>query len=411
VSEHGGTTPRNDGSRPSYPPGTLRIGSIGGVDVLVRSSWLLVALLIAVLLAPQVEQAQPGLGALKYVAGLAFAVLLYLSVLLHEISHALMAQRYGLGVRSISLHFLGGATEIDSEARTPGQEFKVAVVGPLTSIVVGILALLLALLVVRDGLIGLAVGGLAIANLFVGGLNLVPGLPLDGGRVLRALVWKVTGNQHRGTIVAAWGGRIAAILVLLLPALDTWLWPSNLYNYLVAVVIAAFLWSGATSSMMTARVRRRLPALKARPLARRVIAVPGDLSVAEAVRRAQSEEAGAIVTHRGDDVLSGVVNETALLATPEERRAWVPVSSVARSIEQGLVLPADIAGEDLVRAMSHTPAEEYVLIQDDGSIYGVLATADVDKAFRSGVLEGHSDGPHAGTVAGETPTGSDRDAE
>ncbi len=109
-----------------------------GVDVLVRSSWLLVALLIAVLLAPRVEQVQPGLGALKYVAGVAFAVLLYLSVLLHEISHALMAQRYGLGVRSISLHFLGGATEIDSETRTPGQEFKVAVVGPLTSIAVGL---------------------------------------------------------------------------------------------------------------------------------------------------------------------------------------------------------------------------------------------------------------------------------
>ena len=98
----------------------MRIGSIRGVDVLVRSSWLLVALLIAVLLAPQVEQVQPGLGALKYVAGVAFAVLLYLSVLLHEISHAVMAQRYGLGVRSISLHFLGGATEIDSETRTPG---------------------------------------------------------------------------------------------------------------------------------------------------------------------------------------------------------------------------------------------------------------------------------------------------
>ena len=85
------------------------------------------------MLAPRIEQEQPGLGNLKYVAGLAFVVLLYLSLLLHEISHAVMAQRYGLGVRSISLNFLGGATEIDSEARTPGQEFKVAVVGPLTS--------------------------------------------------------------------------------------------------------------------------------------------------------------------------------------------------------------------------------------------------------------------------------------
>jgi Zn-dependent protease len=372
--------------RPAYPPGTLRIGSIGGVDVLVRSSWLLVALLIAFLLAPRVEQVQPGLGALKYVAGVAFAVLLYLSVLLHEISHALMAQRYGLGVRSISLHFLGGATEIDSEARTPGQEFKVAVVGPLTSIAVGVAALAL-LLVVPDGLLRLAVEGLAGANLVVGVLNLVPGLPLDGGRVLRAAVWKVTSSMHQGTIVAAWGGRVAAVLVLswpLLASLFTATGP-DLFDYLLAVVIASFLWSGATASMMSARVRKRLPALKARPLARRVIAVPRELSVAEAVRRAQDDGAGAMVTHAADERLDGVVSESALLATPEERRPWVPVSDVTRTLEQGMVLPADIVGEDLIRAMSRTPAEEYVLVEPDGTIYGVLATADVDQAFEAGV--------------------------
>ncbi len=373
-------------ARASYPPGTLRVGSIAGVDVLVRSSWLLVALLIAYFMAPRVEEVQPGLGAfLKFVAGVAFAMLLYLSVLLHEISHALMAQRYGLGVRSISLTFLGGATEIDSEARTPGQEFKIAVVGPLTSIAVGIAALGLFFLV-RDGLIGLALGGLAGANLVVGVLNLVPGLPLDGGRVLRALVWRVTNNVHRGTIVAAWGGRVAAVLALFYPAFER-LWLESrpdLFDYLLAVIIASFLWTGATQSIISARIRRRLPALKARPLARRVIAVPDELPIAEAVRRAQETGAGAIVVHAGDDRLSGVVNETALLATPEERRAWVPVSSVMRTIEDGLVLDADVAGEELIRAMSGTPAEEYVLVEQDGSIFGVLATVDVDRAFEEG---------------------------
>ena len=130
------------------------------------------------------------------VVGVAFAVLLYLSVLLHEMSHAVMAQRYGLGVRSISLNFLGGATEIDSDPRTPGQEFKVAVVGPLTSIAVGLVALGLSF-VTPDGLLRLAVGSLAGANLVVGVLNLVPGLPLDGGRLLRAVVWRVTGRWWR----------------------------------------------------------------------------------------------------------------------------------------------------------------------------------------------------------------------
>jgi Zn-dependent protease len=373
------------GVRPSYPPGTWRIGSIRGIDVLVRSSWLLVALLIAFLLAPRVEEVQPGLGAWKYVAGVAFAVLLYLSILLHEISHAVMAQRYGLGVRSISLHFLGGATEIDSETRTPGQEFKVAVVGPLTSLAVGVAAWALLLSADPDGLLGLAVRGLAGANLVVGVLNLVPGLPLDGGRVLRAFVWKLTGNMHRGTIVAGWGGRVTAVVVLVsLPLARVAGFRPDILDFAMAVIIAAFLWSGASASMASARVRRRLPALKARPLARRVVAVSDELPVAEAVRRAQESEAGAIVIHAGDDRLSGVVNEAALLATPEDRRAWVPVSSVSRTLEEGLVLPADIAGEELILAMSHTPAEEYVLVEEDGSLFGVLSTVDVDRAFEEG---------------------------
>jgi CBS domain-containing protein len=112
-----------------------------------------------------------------------------------------------------------------------------------------------------------------------------------------------------------------------------------------------------------------------------VIAVPGDLSVAEAVRRAQEAGAGGIVVHSGDDRLTGVVSEAALVATPHERRPWQPVSSVARSMEEGLVLPADIAGEDLVRALNRTPAAEYVLVEPDGGIYGLLSTADVDRAF------------------------------
>jgi Zn-dependent protease len=296
-----------------------------------------------------------------------------------------MAQRYGLGVRSITLHFLGGATEIDSETRSPGQEFLVAVVGPLTSIAVGLVAVGL-WFVTPDGLLRLAVEGLALANLVVGVLNLVPGLPLDGGRVLRALVWSLTNNMHRGTIVAAWGGRVAAVLVIAWPLLAP-LWtgtPSDLFDYLIAGIIASFLWSGATASMVSAQIRRRLPALRARPLARRVVAVPAEVSVAEAVRRAQEIGAGGIVIHAGDDRLSGVVNEAALLGTPQDRRPWVPVNHVARTIEEGLVLPADIAGEDLVKAMSATPAEEYVLVEPDGTIYGVLSTADVDRAFEEG---------------------------
>ncbi len=365
------------------PPGTFKIGTIAGSDVLVSSSWFLVAGLIAVVMAPRVDQVEPGLGPWKYVAGLAFAVVLYGSVLLHEASHAFMARRYGFPVSSITLHFLGGMTAIEGEARRPREEFMIAVVGPITSIAVGIGAVAL-WFVTPDGLLRMAVEGLAGANLLVGVLNLVPGLPLDGGRVLKSAVWGMTGNVHRGTIVAGWGGRLTAVAVLCWPVLQTPLLGQepDLLDFILAFVIALFLWSGSTQAMASARLRRKLPTLVARDLARRTLTVPDELPLGEAVRRAQEAHAGSIVTVTSDGRPIGVVNEAALLATPEERRPWVAVSTVARTLEDGLSLPATITGEDLILAISRRPAPEYLLVEPDGSIYGVLSTADVDAAFR-----------------------------
>ncbi len=356
---------------------------MAGSDVLVTSSWFVVAGLIAFVMAPAVEETAPGLGAWKYVAGFVFAIVLYLSVLLHEASHAIMAKRYGFPVTSITLHFLGGMTAIEGESRRPREEFMIAVVGPLTSIAVGVAAGAL-YLVTPDGLLLLAVGGLAGANLLVGVLNLVPGLPLDGGRVLRSGVWKLTGSMHTGTIVAGWGGRVTAVLALAYPLLmeallDT---RADMVDFVLAGVIALFLWSGATQAMASARLRRKLPALVARDLARRTITVPDDLPLAEAVRRAREAEAGSIVTVTSAGRPVGLVNESAVLATPEDRRPWVAVSTVSRALDEGLSLPATISGEDLILAISRTPAAEYLLLEEDGGIYGVLTTTDVDRAFR-----------------------------
>lgn len=367
------------------PSGTFKIGTIAGSDVLVSSSWFLVAGLIAFIVAPRIEASSPGIGAWKYVAGFAFAVILYLSVLLHEASHAVMARRLGFPVGSITLHFLGGMTSIEGEARKPRQEFLIAVVGPLTSLAVGVVALGL-WFVTPDGLLLVAVEGLAGANLLVGLLNLIPGLPLDGGRVLKSLVWRLSGNVHRGTIVAGWAGRVTAVAAMLWPVLQsqvTGVEPTVL-DFLLAFVVAAFLWSGATAAMSSARLRSRLPHLVARRLARRTLAVPGDLPLAEAVRRAADAQAGSLITVTSSGVPVGIVSEAALDATPEERRPWVATSVVARSLDDGLRLPAEIAGEDLVTAITQHPASEYLLVEDDGSVYGVLTTADVDRAFQQG---------------------------
>jgi CBS domain-containing protein len=152
-------------------------------------------------------------------------------------------------------------------------------------------------------------------------------------------------------------------------------------DVVLALVFGWFLWTAATSAIASARVRARLPALRARALARRTVTLPEDLPLSEAVRQAQEAHAGSIVTLDREGVPVGVVNEAAVHATPEDRRPWMPVSSVSRRLAPGLRLPVGLEGEPLVRAMRTHPATEYLLVEEDGSVYGVLTTADVDAAF------------------------------
>jgi Zn-dependent protease len=376
------------GRRPGPPRlGALRIGRIAGVPIYVNLSWFIVALLIAWFFTQYLNENEPALtqqlGRWAYVAGLVFAILLYGSVLVHEISHVLVAKRFGLPVRAITVQFLGGVSEIEREPETPWREFAVAVVGPLTSLAIGFGAGALWLVVEGPVLFEVGCVQLAGANLLVGIFNLLPGLPLDGGRILRAGVWAVTRRPYIGSQVAGWAGRGVAVLVILLP----WVMfagedgTPSLLMIVWSILIATFLWAGSTQALVTAKIRRKLPALRARELGRRGLPVPGDLPLSEAIRRAELSDAGAIVVVDTDGRPTALVNEAAVVATPEQRRPWILVGDVARRLEAGLVLSAELHGEDLVRAMGGTPATEYLLVEPDGSIYGVLSSRDVDGAF------------------------------
>ena len=370
-------------ARPPRPPGTYRIGRLVGVDVLITRSWFLLAALVAWLMAPVVQADLPGIGWWRYVVGLAIAVAYAVTILLHEAAHAVAARHYGHPVEGITLHFLGGHTGVEGGPRGPRQEFVMSIVGPLASLLVALVAWLVAG-VLPEGWLRLVMEWLFLLNLVLGGFNLLPGLPLDGGRVLKAVVWGVTRSEVRGTFVAGWCGRMIAVLVLLVPLALFFLLAEvpPLTTVLFALLIGAFIWAGATAAMQGARLRRTLPSLVARQLARRTLAVPEDLPVAEAVRRAQEAGAGSIVTVNAEGRPLGIVSEASVQATPEDRRPWVSTSTVARSLVPGMTLPAAIAGEELIRAITFLPAHEYLLVEEDGTIFGVLSTADVDRAFR-----------------------------
>jgi CBS domain-containing protein len=146
-------------------------------------------------------------------------------------------------------------------------------------------------------------------------------------------------------------------------------------------VLAAFMWTGATQAIKATKFRERLPALQARKLARKAVSVAADTPVAEAIRRADESHAMAVVVVDHEDKPIAILNETAVMATPQQRRPWIDAGSLARTLEPSLVLPADLSGMALLEAIRRAPATEYLLVEPSGQVYGVLAARDVDRAF------------------------------
>ena len=380
--------PQQD-QRPAADPGAGRrdaraglvIARPFGIPVLISPYWFLIAGLFVLFYASNLDSTiRPS--AVRYLVAAAFVILLYASVLVHELSHCVVARAFRLPVRRILLYPLGGYSEIEQEPPTPGQEFLVSAAGPAVSLALAALGYGI-LTFVPGGLPRVLIGQLVLANVLVGVFNLLPGLPLDGGRILRAGLWRVTRRPGTATIWAAWSGRVLAVALVLGPFafFDKNFSLLNSTYGLWLLVIAAFMWVSAGQAIRAAKVRERLPGLQARRLARKAIPIPASLPLSEAIRRADAAQARALVVVDHESTPIAIVNETAVMATPEQRRPWIEAGTLARAIDPGLVLPADLAGMALLDAVRKTPASEYLLIEPSGQVFGVLAASDLDHAF------------------------------
>ncbi len=361
--------------------GGLVIARPFGIPVQISPYWFLIAGLFILFYAGNLD-ASVGPSVVRYLIAALFVLLLYASVLVHELSHCVVARAFRLPVRRILLYPLGGYSEIEEEPPTPAQEFLVSVAGPVISLALAGVGYAFTL-VVPDGLPRILLDQLVLANVLVGLFNLLPGLPLDGGRILRAGLWRVTRQPGTATIWAAWAGRGLAVALIVVPLVfydRNYSLLNNTYA-LWLVIIAIFMWTSAGQSIRVARVRERLPGLQARKLARKAIPVPATLPLAEAIRRADAAQARALVVVDHESTPTAIVNETAVMATPEQRRPWIEVGSLARAIDPGIVLSADLSGMALIEAVRKSPATEYLLIEPSGQVFGVLATSDLDQAF------------------------------
>jgi len=190
----------------------LRVGRILGVELSLHASWVLVFALVVWVTAASFAEIYPNVAApVRVVMGIVTGVAFFVCLTIHELAHAVAARRFGIRVRGITLFLFGGVAEIEGEVPTPSREFAVALVGPAVSLALGGAFALGTLWADRLPVLEGIVGTLALVNLGVALFNLVPGLPLDGGRLLRAGLWRLTGSYARATRFASAGGVVVAV--------------------------------------------------------------------------------------------------------------------------------------------------------------------------------------------------------
>jgi Zn-dependent protease len=366
------------------PRGGLRLGRVVGVPVLIGPSWFLMAALVTLGISGTLSAS---IGATQAtIVGASFAVLLGVSVLLHELGHCFVARGLGMPVRSITIGVMGGATQVE-EAQSPAREYAVAIAGPMVSLLLAGTGVGLRPLFEGDSLAGRLVDNLAITNGLIAVFNLLPGLPLDGGRVLRAVLWQLGGDEHRATRLAAWAGRGVAVVVVPLVFIVVLPWAGWGSDYATNVIwsalIGGYIYALATLALKRSEAMERLPKVSVVGLARPAIRVLADTPLSEAVRQAHEANAQGIVVVDAADRVEAVVSEAAVIATPVQRRPWVTVGALSKRIEPGLVLDVTLTGEALLDAMRAHPSAEYVTQDPATGEVRVLSADDVAKVLSS----------------------------
>lgn len=349
-----------------------------GIPVFVNASMMLLAALVVAVYGgyarAELNLPEPW----GYFVGLGFVACLLGSVLLHELGHALTARRFGIGVRGITLELLGGWTEMDRDAPTPRVDALVSLAGPAVSMVLGGLATALTLALPDRTVTEQIAFQLALSNVLVAVFNVLPGLPLDGGRALRAGLWALIKDRNRATEAAAWSGRILAFVCMLIALWLYRLQTLTLFGLLFALLVVFTLWQGAGQSIRLARMTRRFPLVDLARLARPLLTVPAGTPLGEAQRRRSQDPRPDVVLAVSDSAgnLTALVDPVAAERVPVDRRPWVAVDSVSRSRDAVPALPLGLSGEQVVRALQAHPAGQYVVTSGE-DVVGVLRVGDV----------------------------------
>ena len=360
-----------------------RVTRIAGIEVRVDSSWAVIALLITYSMYLRASVLYPELSGGGAVAlGVGATVLFFGSVLVHELAHALVAQARGIRVQDITLFLFGGATRARVESRGPRDEFLIALVGPLTS---GLLAALFGIIAGLGGdslsrpLAG-TLGYLAWTNLLLAGFNLVPGFPLDGGRLLRAAIWKATGSLTRATRVASVSGQ--GVGWLLVAAGVAWLLAGDLAGGIWFAFIGWFLVQAARSSYQELQLRDMLRSVEAEDvMAGDLLRIPPDLSLQDAVDDyfMRYDHGAFPVDEQGRTV--GLLTLRGVRRVPREQWSTRRVRDFMVPLGDQVVVAPDARMDGVLDKLQDGEAGRVLVVQD-GEVVGIITPSDLTRWLR-----------------------------
>ena len=361
---------------------SISLGRIFGIPVGVSYSWFIILALVSYVVFGQLSLQLPRWGAFPLV-GMAGAtgLLFFGSILAHELAHSVMATRHSLPVRGITLFLLGGVSHISREARRPWTEFIVAFVGPLLSLVIGGVMLGIAFIVAPIFLSGRLQDGVIVVtlllgwtNLALGLFNLLPGFPLDGGRVLRAVIWGLTGNYWLATNIAALLGQALAV-ALALGSVALFLRTGNFIN-LWPIMVGAFIFMAAGSARSAMCDRRQLWDVTAGQVVTEDV-VPAEMAIADAVNAHLMRRGRSAVLVGINTIPVGVLHLRALRGIP--RSVW-GVASAMQAMTPLSAFPSMDGGQrasDAMEILEEVDGPNAVLVEQDGQVTGLLTRADL----------------------------------
>lgn len=361
----------------------LRLGTVLGAPVILAWSWFLAAIVITILFAPWLNTVRPDLGAMSWLVAFAYAVLLFGSVFLHELAHGVAGQFYGLKVAAIELNIWGGFTRFEPQVDNPRDKaaltsFVISIVGPIVNIVLALLGWWCLSAVTPASVPWLLLIAVTFANVALGAINLLPGIPLDGGWALQALMWRLTGSQFLGTIVASWVGRLIAVGFIGWSVITPLLAGERPDPLQVAwmSLIAIMLWFSAGDAATHAKRARKMETYNLAQVIQPAIAATWDADLADTLDYANTlgnaKERTLIVVLDQKGLPYGLVDRHAAAGRLAETLAQVPAGEVARPLAGWIGVPKDITAPHLLESLTHRPKAQFSLVMDENTLVGVI---------------------------------------